>query len=619
MTVENIDDRLVEEYEAIRQREQKLITELLDLLPKIDNLKGERLAQTRDALFHTDHPFLMAFVGPFSSGKSSIINALLGNSELLQVGPTPTTDRISILRWAEEPQRMYSGGEADTVFHPSPLLKRVSFVDTPGLESVFREHEETTRKFLHRSDAVMLIMLATQAMTARNVEYLQLLQEYGKKVVIVINQVDLLTSEESDAVLQYVQEQSRDKLGIKPDVWLVSAKRGMAAYIDGELDKTAWEESGLHRIEAYINGQLNDAERLRQKLQTPLQIMQNVNRAALDAVKANQAALDSYQSITENIEAQIAAQKRGQEKTIREINGEISDQFGAAAMQGSEAIGDLFRFSRAMGSVWRGTTELIGLARLFRRGETPSYVRLAFERHKVFEPVNELPAVVDKLAPHLEGQDMQDIDDLVKYTRREITALPPALSSKIIGKVEAPLRYDRANLQEVRVELEKLEDEARVVETETLEQTVRNTLLYLAFFELLLLVFGVALLSAWNVVSNEQASLPFILLTFLLGLGLLGFAMMPLRGRFVETAYSNRMLKLQARYIGVLTEAADKQVAYALQLRRDAALPLTRLIEAQTQIHADQLSQIQTAEQEMADIEKDVAKLGKKKLFGLRG
>ena len=99
---------------------------------------------------------------------------------------------------------MYSGGEADTVFHPSPLLKKVSFVDTPGLESIFREHEETTRKFLHRSDAVMLIMLATQVMTARNVEYLQLLQEYGKKVVILINQVDLLTPDESDTVLQYV-------------------------------------------------------------------------------------------------------------------------------------------------------------------------------------------------------------------------------------------------------------------------------------------------------------------------------------------------------------------------------------------------------------------------------
>ena len=52
-----------------------------------------------------------------------LINALLGTEDLLAVGPVPTTDRISILRWGEDTQRMDSGGEVDTIFHPSPLLK----------------------------------------------------------------------------------------------------------------------------------------------------------------------------------------------------------------------------------------------------------------------------------------------------------------------------------------------------------------------------------------------------------------------------------------------------------------------------------------------------------------
>ena len=69
----------------------------------------------RDALFHADHPFLIVLVGPFSSGKSSIINALLGDPELLPIGPVPTTDKIAILRWGEQTQRMSGGGEADTI------------------------------------------------------------------------------------------------------------------------------------------------------------------------------------------------------------------------------------------------------------------------------------------------------------------------------------------------------------------------------------------------------------------------------------------------------------------------------------------------------------------------
>jgi len=178
---DTVDTRLVTAYEAIRRREYEVINDLLTVLPKIDTLGEERVAQVRDALFHADHPYLMVFVGPFNSGKSSLINALLGTDELLTVGPVPTTDRISILRWGIDTQRMESGGDVDTVFHPSPLLKKVSFVDTPGLESIFQKHEETTRKFLHRSDVVVLVMLATQAMTQSNIEYLQKLREYGKK------------------------------------------------------------------------------------------------------------------------------------------------------------------------------------------------------------------------------------------------------------------------------------------------------------------------------------------------------------------------------------------------------------------------------------------------------
>ena len=222
------DTKLAVDYETIRRKEHEVITDLLDVLPRIETVGEDRITQVRDALFHADNPFLMVFVGPFSSGKSSILNALLSR-DLLRVGPTPTTDRITILRWGEDSERMSSGGDVDTVFHPSPLLKKVSFVDTPGTESIFREHEQTTRKFLHRSDVVFMVLPSMQAMSAKNLEVLQELKQYGKNIIILINQSDLLDDEQVDDVRQYVQEQSQSRLGYKPDVWFVSAKYGLAA------------------------------------------------------------------------------------------------------------------------------------------------------------------------------------------------------------------------------------------------------------------------------------------------------------------------------------------------------------------------------------------------------
>ena len=615
MTETTSDSRLVEDYQDIRQREYTLMTTMLDVLPRIDSLGEERIGQVRDAMFHADHPFLMVFVGAFNAGKTSIINALLGEN-LLDTGATPTTDRISILRWGDEPQKMNSGGEVDTVFYPSPLLKKVSFVDTPGLESIFQRHEETTRKFLHRSDVVLLVMLATQAMTSRNLETLQLFKEYGKKVIIVINQADLLSAEEREEVQQYVTEQSKDHLGFKPEVWMISAKAGIESrQSELSVSQQKWEESGLSQIENYVNRQLSDANRLRQKLQTPLQIVQNVHQAALVAVKDNQSALDHYQSITENIDQQLAAQRREQQKNIREITESVNVKFNETIKHSGEALREVFQFSRALRSLGNGLLTITGLSRLLRRGDHPSLIQSAFMRHKVFEPINELPTVVDKLAPRLEGQDMQDIDNLVKYGQREMEALPADMREKIIGTIQAPVQYDRSALQDIRADLEKIEDDANTIETQKLEESLKNTLLYLAAWELIVFFLFIAFIGLSG--GIEDNGLKFMLLILLASMALIGFLLMPVRGRMLHGEHTNRLLKLQKQYTDTLSEAADKQVEYGIKLRKDTIAPLTRLIEAQTEIQSQQFNQLQATEQQIASIESDLNNLGKRKLLGI--
>lgn len=606
---DTLDTRLVTAYEAIRRREYEVINDLLTVLPKIETLGEERVAQVRDALFHADHPYLMVFVGPFNSGKSSLINALLGQEELLTVGPVPTTDRISILRWGIDIQRMESGGEVDTVFHPSPLLKRVSFVDTPGLESIFQKHEETTRKFLHRSDVVVLVMLATQAMTQRNIEYLQQLREYGKKVLIVINQADLLTPDEQDAVRQYVLDQSQDRLNLKVPVWMVSARKGKAAWTGETVNPEAWADSGLDQFEKYLDEQLDDVERLRQKLQTPLQITQNVHKVALEAVKANQSVLDQYQSIADNVQQQLNGYEREQQKIVREQLTLIGGKFAEATTRGSEAIREVFQWSHTLRSMRWGCMDLLGLSRIFQRlRKNPSYTRLVFEERKVYEPLDQLQEVVGQLGPRLEGKDLQDVDDLVKYAQKEIKSLPETIRGKVIGDIRAPVKYDRTPLQEIRTELEGIESESRLIETERIESGLRNSVLFLATFELVLAVIFIVV----TLLSQFDAG---IFLVFL-GLAIIGFFTLPILGRFLASGHTNRMLKLQARYVEVVSKAGEKQVKHGMALRNEVVAPLTRLVEAQTQIQNEQLNKLQKANQQMVEIEAELTKLGKKRLFG---
>lgn len=616
-TQPQVNPKLASQYEAIRRREYELITGLLEVVPKIDGLGEDQVTQMRDALFHADHPYMMVFMGPFSAGKSSLINALLGEHDLLSIGATPTTDRINILRWGEEPSRNRSG-EVDTIFYPSPLLQKVSFVDTPGLESVFEKHEDITRKFLHRSDTVLLVMLATQAMTKRNVEYLQLLKEYGKSVILVLNQVDLLSSEEIETVRNYVVEQSRDQLGFKPEIWLTSARKAQQARLpDGTLDETLWRESGLHQIESYVDEQLSDLARMRQKLSTPLQIVQSVHQSALSRVRENQAALDHYQAIAENIDRQLDVAKRDHDRAIQEINDEIIARFDLAAQRGADAIREQFQLTRALGSVMRGVLELVGLSGLARRAVGGSYTRAAFESHRVFETLREIPSTADKVGPRLEGRDIQDIDDLVKYAKKEIAALPPVLQTKVIGTVQAPIKYDRTALQTVRTELDTFEQAAQRLETENIERTVRNTLLYMAAYEVLIIVLLV--FSGFAFPPTGENS-PFLVIAIvLIALAMLGLLFLPLRGRMLANTYIKQIEALRNQYIEALTRAADKQIAYGMRVRRDVVAPLTRVIDAQTELHNEQMRRLQYTGQEIVQLEGDLASLGKSGIFGLRG
>lgn len=603
------DNQLALTYERIRQREYELISSLIDVLPRIDGLEEDRIGQIRDALFHADHPFLLVLVGPFSAGKSSLINALVGQPNLLPVGPTPTTDKIVMLRHADQTQRVRVG-ETETVFSPSPLLQKVSIVDTPGLESVFQQHEAVTRKFLHRADAVLLVMLATQAMTARNLEYLRILREYGKTVIIVINQIDLLTPEEAATVRQYVLDQSRDLLGYQPDVWMMSARLGIEARTpDGEIDAALWERSGLAQLERYVDEQLSDEVRLRQKLQTPIQIAQSVQETALVAVRTNQSAIDQYRGIAQNVQQQLDAYKREQERTVRDHIDEATAKFEQTGQRGHEAVRDIFQPRRLLRLVGGGFSEMIGLAGLARRArQSTLYVAPAFDQGRVFEPLGQLPDTVEKLAPRLEGKDIEDTEALVAYARKELDALPPTIRAKVIGTMQPPQRYDRSALQQVRPELEAIEETVRRAEVERTEVSIRNTLMYAAAWVAVVLILLVFVAAA-GLESADGTSLGVILIPALVVLGALAFAFLLVRGRGIGSDFQQRVIGHGNRYAEALRRAADKQVSYGMQMRRDAVSPLTRLIEAQTTMQAEQLTALQSAQHQITEIEAELTHL----------
>ena len=171
--------------------------------------------------------FYVACVGQFKRGKSTLLNALLGD-RILPAGVLPLTTIPTIVRygtsrrarvrfqggtWTDiQPENLseYVSEEMNPenqkgvlgveVFSPSPLLADgMCFVDTPGLGSVFAGNTAATQAFIPHIDAAIVVVGADPPIAG---DELILVREIGKQVsnlLVVLNKADK-TSETDRAI-----------------------------------------------------------------------------------------------------------------------------------------------------------------------------------------------------------------------------------------------------------------------------------------------------------------------------------------------------------------------------------------------------------------------------------
>ncbi|WP_158257510.1 dynamin family protein [Haliangium sp. UPWRP_2] len=165
-----------------------------------------------------DRPLLVTVMGEFNSGKSTFVNALLGE-EVAPMGITPTTATINLLKYGREQgaRVVYRDGQSRSVpwskvpallrgldpqeaariqlvevLYPLDVLQRVNVVDTPGLNSILPEHEATAREFIAQADAVVWLFTVDQAGKHSEREALSAIRDAGKQILGVLNKIDRL-------------------------------------------------------------------------------------------------------------------------------------------------------------------------------------------------------------------------------------------------------------------------------------------------------------------------------------------------------------------------------------------------------------------------------------------
>jgi len=322
--------------------------------------------------------FSLVVLGEFNHGKSTFVNALLGQA-VLPTGITPTTAVLAHLshgpvlraelvlesgaRQPIAPARLGDfatveglavnpaapKGEGDFALHhidvqvPAPVLEgRLTIVDTPGVNDINEQRAEITYGYIPRADAALFLLDGTQILTASERQFLEerILRSSRERLIFVIAKADLLDEAELAETTRFAREHL-SRIVPEPAIFPVSARRELAGKRElsgfGPLLAHIGATVGTDRRRLLLDHALADGARLsafvrqslamrRRSLELPLPELEERIARARTRLAAGQKGLDAAAGI---IRAETTALKARVRQDLAEFTGELRQALAA--------------------------------------------------------------------------------------------------------------------------------------------------------------------------------------------------------------------------------------------------------------------------------------------------
>jgi small GTP-binding protein len=544
---------LKKDQEVLLKEERRIMNDLQMALAKF-GAESDDEESLRHSILQLDELFLLVVVGEFNAGKSALINALLGQ-RVLEEGVVPTTTQIHPIRYGKTPEKTVLGDGEIALTFPIEFLSEMTIVDTPGTNTIIRKHEAITTHFVPRSDLVLFVISADRTFTESERTFLERIRDWGKKVVFLINKIDILEREdEIKQVESYVRENAQLLLGVFPEVFPISARLALRAK---QGENGLWEKSRFAAFERYIHNTLDESSRIRLKLLNPLGIGSHLVDKYLKKVDSRMASLKADFDLLADVDTQLTVYREDMRRNFSFRMGDIEHILSELEKRGQIFFDETFRLGRVF--------DLMSKTR----------IQQEFERQVVADAPQRIEEKVTDLIDWMVELDLrqwQAVTEHLAERRREHR-------ERIMGDVGlGSFQYDRERLIEAvgrearRVvgSYDKRQESKAIAEHAQLAVTA-SAALGASALGLGALVTVLATTAVADVTGVLMAS----------ALATIGLFIIPAKRRQGKAKLMERIAGVRTQLIQTLRGQFEKEISHSVERIQEAIAPYTRFVRGE--------------------------------------
>lgn len=523
----------------IKDREiYKEVVAILSDSKKYFEKTGNRETESKvdDLISQMEEPFYLLVAGEYNSGKSSFINALCGE-RILKSGPTPTTNKITLLMGGDKQSSEEIDDHLCKVTYPLDYLEDVTLIDTPGTNSIILEHKDITESFIHRAELVLFVMSADHPLTESEREFLQFLRgEWGRKVLYILNKTDLKVNGDIEQIITFIEKNCYRLMGFEPKILTVSALNAIEGKIHG--DKDLIKSSNIDEVEEFIFDKLDLETKIDFKLQNPLKYLTNVFNSIQDDLENKMAVCNSDIRSIERFENRLKTKKQEMLDFSQKFNIEIQGVFSRL----KEKVDNFIDYNMTARSVF--------MMKIAREKVEDKFKR---EVCGISSPADDLERILGDITEYISRNNRTLWNMAHEYS--EVEANRKQIFTRDQNRNKEKEFNDRKS--ELQIALKERSREYSDLDMERegdkIKSAIQGGLLNFIVIEGFAVGFGVALTT---ILSFVISPITVIILAFIIA-GI-GFAIFPYKRKSFENEFSKRVEALSERFVGIIMFEMEK-------------------------------------------------------------